>query len=105
MSAGTVTDRTPFPKDLQTAVDAVNSMEKLPDGEYDENDKEKQLDHSKLHPYLKSGNHRDLSATVSCLVLFCRSQQALIEAQAQALAEHQAQIDSLLAAVAALKGE
>jgi hypothetical protein len=72
MSAGTVTDRTPFPKDLQTAVDAVNSMEKLPEGEYDENDKEKQLDHSKLHEYVKSGDYRDMSASVSCLVLVCQ---------------------------------
>jgi hypothetical protein len=72
MSAGTVTDRTPFPKDLQTAIDAINSMEKLPDGEYDESDKEKQLDHSKLHEYVKSGDHRDMSASVSCLALVCQ---------------------------------
>jgi hypothetical protein len=72
MSAGTVTDRTPFPKDLQTAIDAINSMEKLPEGEYDESDKEKQLDHSKLHEYVKSGDHRDMSASVSCLVLVCQ---------------------------------
>jgi hypothetical protein len=72
MSAGTVTDRTPFPKDLQTAIDAINSMEKLPEGEYDESDKEKQLDHSKLHEYVKSGEYRDMSASVSCLVLVCQ---------------------------------
>lgn len=89
MSAGTVTDRTPFPEDLQTAIDAVNSMEKLPEGEYDSANKEKQLDHSRLHPYLRSGDHRDLSATVSCLVVYCR--------------ELSAQVTSLQAEVAALK--
>ena len=33
----------------------------------DENDKENQLDHSKLHEFIRSqdGMHRDLSATVS----------------------------------------
>jgi hypothetical protein len=91
MSAGTVTDRTPFPEDLQTAIDAVNSMEKLPEGEYDSENKEKQLDHSKLHPYLRSGDHRDLSATVSCLVVYCR--------------ELSAQVTSLQAEVAALKAK
>jgi hypothetical protein len=79
MSAGTVTDRTPFPEDLQTAIDAVNSMEKLPEGEYDSENKEKQLDHSKLHPYLRSGDHRDLSATVSCLVVYCRELSAKLD--------------------------
>jgi hypothetical protein len=73
MSAGTVTDRTPFPEDLQTAIDAVNSMEKLPEGEYDSENKEKQLDHSKLHPYISSGDYRDMSATVSCLALVCQN--------------------------------
>ncbi|HKL08389.1 MAG TPA: hypothetical protein VJ896_06420, partial [Bacteroidales bacterium] len=49
------------------AYKAVFSMNRLPDGEYDENNKENQLDHSKLHPFVNSvdGNHRDLSATVS----------------------------------------
>ena len=66
MSALTITDRTPYPKDLQTAIDAVNSMERLPAGEYEEGNKKKQVNHGKLHPYLKtSANERDLSATVS----------------------------------------
>jgi len=67
VSALTFTDRTPYPKDLETAYKAVFSMNRLPDGEYDENNKENQLDHSKLHPFVNSvdGNHRDLSATVS----------------------------------------
>jgi hypothetical protein len=44
------------------------SMERLPEGQYMENDKETQLDHSKLSNFIssKDGN-RDLSATVSCL--------------------------------------
>jgi hypothetical protein len=60
-------DRTPYPKDLETAYAAVLSMERLPPGEYDENNKENQLDHSKLHEFIRSkdGNYRDLSATVS----------------------------------------
>ncbi|MEA2112349.1 MAG: hypothetical protein U9P50_00035, partial [Patescibacteria group bacterium] len=37
----------------------------LPDGQYDENNKEMQLDHSKLAPFIVSGEGRDLSATVS----------------------------------------
>jgi hypothetical protein len=67
MSAGTVIDRTPYPKDLATAYQAVMSMEKLPDGQYQENNKEKQLDHSKLSDFIRSKDgSRDLSATVSC---------------------------------------
>jgi len=60
-------DRTPYPKDLETAYAAVLSMERLPPEEYDENNKETQLDHSKLHGFIKSqdGMYRDLSATVS----------------------------------------
>jgi septal ring factor EnvC (AmiA/AmiB activator) len=67
VSALSITDRTPYPKDLETAYKAVLSMSRLPDGEYDENNKENQLDHSTLHPFVKSsdGEHRDLSATVS----------------------------------------
>lgn len=66
ISGATIVDRTPYPKDLQLAYDAVMSMQRLPYGEYDENNKESQLDHSKLHPYLVGLNHsRDLSATVS----------------------------------------
>jgi hypothetical protein len=67
ISALSFTDRTPYPKDLETAYDAVLSMQRLPDGEYDEFDKETQLDHSTLHEFVKSpdGEYRDLSATVS----------------------------------------
>lgn len=67
LSAGTVVDRTPYPRDLATAYEAVMSMERLPDGEYREDDKEQQLDHSKLSPFIQSDDgHRDLSAAVSC---------------------------------------
>lgn len=92
MSAASFTDRTPYPKTLELAYECVQSMQRLPDGEYNENDKDLQLDHEKLHPYLvttyedtelstidvpnkKEGNMppqntvtkiaRDLSATVS----------------------------------------
>jgi hypothetical protein len=47
----------------------------------------------------------DYQEFIPVLVKAIQEQQALIVAQAQALAEHQSQIDSLLAAVAALKGE
>ena len=68
MSADVMIDRTPYPKDLATAYQAVMSMERLPDGQYEENNKEKQLDHSKLSAFIKSKDgNRDLSATVSCL--------------------------------------
>jgi len=67
MSAQTVIDRTAYPKDLQTAYEAVMSMERLPDGGYDETDREHQLDHSKLSDFIRSEHgNRDLSAAVSC---------------------------------------
>jgi len=65
VSGQSITDRTPYPKDLATAYEAVLSMERLSEGEYDENNKEHQLDHSKLDEFIKSGDGRDLSATVS----------------------------------------
>jgi hypothetical protein len=65
-SAMSFTDRTPYPKDLHTAYQAVMAMERLPDGQYDENNKQMQLDHSKLSDFIKSKDgNRDLSATVS----------------------------------------
>jgi len=67
VSALSFTDRTPYPKDLATAYEAVMSMERLPDGQYDENNKQVQLDHSKLSDFIKyKDGNRDLSATVSC---------------------------------------
>jgi hypothetical protein len=67
VSAQSFTDRTPYPKDLATAYKAVMSMERLPDGKYDENNKEIQLDHSMLSDFVRSEDgNRDLSATVSC---------------------------------------
>jgi len=67
LSAQSITDRTPYPDSLQTAIDAVNSMQRLPEGEYEHDNKEKQLDHSVLHNYLKAGEvSRDMSATISC---------------------------------------
>ena len=52
LSAASFTDRTPYPKTLQLAYDCVNSMQRLPEGEYNEKDKDLQLDHKILHPYL-----------------------------------------------------
>jgi len=67
VSALSFTDRTPYPKDLATAYRAVMSMERLPDGQYMEDDKETQLDHSAMSDFIRSEDgYRDLSATVSC---------------------------------------
>jgi hypothetical protein len=77
ISALSFTDRTPYPETLQQAKDAINSMQRLPEGEYDVNNKEHQLDHSKMTDFIKDiytdddgveQTARDLSATVSCLV-------------------------------------
>jgi hypothetical protein len=66
MSALSITDRTAYPKDLAQAYEAVMSMQRLPDGLYDPNNSEMQLDHSKLSPFIKSARgERDLSASVS----------------------------------------
>jgi len=89
VSAYSFTDRTPYPKDLATAYEAVMSMERLPAGQYQENNKENQIDHSKLSSFIRSEDgNRDLSATVSCLnevvkdlVKKVESQQRLIESQ------------------------
>jgi hypothetical protein len=86
VSALSFTDRTPYPKDLATAYQAVMSMEHLPDGQYDDNNKELQLDHSKLSDFIRSDDgNRDLSATVSChnevLKELIRKQQELDKAQ------------------------
>ena len=68
MSAETVVDRTPYPKDVATAYQAVMSMERLPEGQYEELNKQHQLDHSRLDDFIRSKDgNRDLSATVSCL--------------------------------------
>ena len=65
VSALSFSDRTPYPKDLQTAYASVLSMQRLPEGQYDEHNQEQQLDHSLLTDFIKSGEGRDLSATVS----------------------------------------
>jgi hypothetical protein len=66
-SARIFVDRTPYPKDVGTAYEVVMSMGRLPDGQYDEANREAQLDHATLHDYIRSEDgNRDLSATVSC---------------------------------------
>ncbi len=68
MSALTITDRTAYPKDIAQAYDAVMSMQRLPDGLYDENNREMQLDHATLSSFIKSASgERDLSASVSSI--------------------------------------
>ena len=96
ISAQTVTDRTPYPKDLETAYDAVMSMERLPDGLYDESSKENQLDHSKLNSFIQSGDgNRDLSATVSCLNEVVKDLVRKIDAQQQTIELQQQQIQKM----------
>ncbi len=66
VSALSFTDRTPYPKDKAQAYEAVTRMQRLPDGQYDESNKENQLDHSTLSSFVTgTGGMRDLSATVS----------------------------------------
>lgn len=88
VSAESFTDRTPYPKDLATAYEAVMSMERLGDGLYMEDDKEQQLDHSALSSFIRSeGGYRDLSATVSCqnevIKDLVRKQKGLIKSNEQ----------------------
>lgn len=93
VSALTFTDRTPYPETTQQAYDAIATMERLPDGEYEVGNKDKQLKHANLHSFIKADkvvkddegndvviNGRDLSATVSCLVEIIKDQKARIEA-------------------------
>jgi type II secretory pathway pseudopilin PulG len=66
LSAQSYSDNTPYPENLGMAYDAVLSMKRLPDGEYDPLSKETQLDHSTLTEFVRGPNgSRDLSATVS----------------------------------------
>jgi hypothetical protein len=99
VSALSFTDRTPYPQDLQTAVDAVMSMSPLPAGQYQADKKEQQLDHSTLSPFIRSEEgKRDLSATVSChnevLKDLLAKQQELTEARAM-INQLQQQVKSL----------
>ena len=85
VSAASFTDRTPYPETLQIAYDVLASHKKLDD--YDKNDKEHQLDHTKLHDFATpqitvsrgtpdnekitkelGQDGRDASAVISCLV-------------------------------------
>ncbi|MFA4999670.1 MAG: prepilin-type N-terminal cleavage/methylation domain-containing protein [Parcubacteria group bacterium] len=66
VSALSFTDRTPYPENLGVAYNAVLSMKRLPDGEYNPTDKERQLDHFSLTDFVRgTDGNRDLSATVS----------------------------------------
>jgi hypothetical protein len=89
VSAQDVTDRTPYPKDAATAYEAVMSMERLPDGEYDPSDTGHQLNHPKLSDFVRSEDgRRNLSATVSAhnevlkdLIRRVEEQERLIDKQ------------------------
>lgn len=68
-SALSFTDRTPCPKTVEQAIEAVKSIKPLPKGKYKVDNKEKQLDHNRLHPYLQGKGdtpNRDMSANISC---------------------------------------
>lgn len=70
VSALSYTDRTPYPENLEVAYEAVTSMTRLPDGEYDPYNESSQLDHSSLSSFVLSEQAdgtlgRNLSATVS----------------------------------------
>ncbi len=127
MSAASITDRTPYPKDLATAYNAVMSMERLGDGQYMENNKELQLDHSALSDFIRSEDgYRDLSATVSCLnevvkdlivkqkgliktneqIDLLKEQLNAMQKENQELKTHLARIESMLAnPMSELKGD
>ncbi|HOX44546.1 MAG TPA: hypothetical protein PK668_13175 [Myxococcota bacterium] len=70
VSAASFTDRTPFPYDLETAYNAVLSMHRLSDDQYDPEDIGSQLDHESLSHFVVAiepdgTSSRNLSATVS----------------------------------------
>jgi hypothetical protein len=97
VSADSFTDRTPYPKDLATAYQAVMSMERLGDGQYDENNKQVQLDHSKLSDFIKSKDgNRDLSATVSAINEVVKDLIRKVEAQQQLIEIQNAQIQQMV---------
>jgi hypothetical protein len=70
VTAESFNDASPYPEDIDTAYEALFSMQRLPDGEYDPNDQASQLDHSGLSDFVRSERHngelgRNLSATIS----------------------------------------
>jgi hypothetical protein len=60
ISYDAASEYTAYPLTLDIARDAVLSHSRLPDGEYNVDDKKHQLDHSKLHDYLKIAGEYDL---------------------------------------------
>ena len=81
LTAASYADNTPYPKSLDLAKAAVLSHQKLPDGQYDENDIDNQLDHSFLHEYVSGDEKsRNVSATVSCLVEVIKDLMIKVEA-------------------------
>ena len=81
ITAASYADNTPYPKSLDLAKAAVLSHQKLPDGQYDENNTDNQLDHSFLHEYVSGDEKtRNVSATVSCLVEVIKDLMIKVEA-------------------------
>ena len=77
VSGASFDDRTPYPETLDIAQKVLQSHKKLAD--YDADDQEKQLDHSKLHEYVKTEHGRNVSAVVSCLVETVNDLMAKVE--------------------------
>jgi len=87
MSAYSITDRTPYPKDLAEAYRAIGSVKAkiLVDGKHS-------VDHAALDPFIKKTAiskeggvetieiGRDLSATVSALIAICQDQTKRLNA-------------------------
>jgi len=73
-------------------------MDRLPEGQYDENNKEYQLDHDKLDPFIKSETGRDLSATVS-------AQNEVIKDLIKQIKELKSQNDELKQRISALEAK
>jgi hypothetical protein len=48
----------PYPESLDVAYESVMSLQRLPDGLYDQDDTHSQLDHSNMHPFIGGINHR-----------------------------------------------
>ena len=107
VSALTFTDRTPFPFSLDVALDAVMSMRRLPDNLFKVDDVSQQLDHASLSPFVRAVNgQRDLSSTVSAVVVVAQSHEARIaalEARASIMQPTNQKRDEQLAAVRSMR--
>ncbi len=90
-------DRTPYPESTEVAYNAVLSMERLPEGEYDPDDIGHQLNHSTLHPFLQ-GKHETIDENGDVEVELSRDLSATVSSQNEV-------IKDLIARVAALEAQ